>query len=110
MAINETNSPGFKNDVLEASNKQPVVVDFWAPWCGPCRMISPIIAELDNEYQGEILFYKLNIDDNPDIASQFNVMSIPTLILFRNGKIADTVVGVTSKAALKKKFDDHLLD
>jgi thioredoxin 1 len=108
MAITETNSAGFKNDVLAASSNQPVVVDFWAPWCGPCRMITPIITELDNEYQGKIVFKKLNIDESGDVASQFNVMSIPTLILFRNGKVADTVVGVTSKAALKKKFDEHL--
>ncbi len=110
MAINEVNSAGFDSDVIQASGTQPVLVDFWAPWCGPCRMIAPIFTELDSEYKGKIVFSKLNIDDSADIASQYNVMSIPTLILFKDGKPVDTVVGVTSKAALKKKIDEHLGD
>ena len=100
----------FNAEVLESSKNQPVVVDFWAPWCGPCQMITPIIEELDSDYDGKIIFRKLNTDENPDIASRFNVMSIPTLILFKNGNVSDQVVGVTSKAALKKKFDEHIGD
>ena len=110
MAVNELASSDFESQAVEGSKSQPVVVDFWAPWCGPCHMISPIVEELDKEYQGKIVFYKVNTDENPDVASQHNVMSIPTLILFKNGAVADTVIGVTSKAALKKKFDEHLAD
>ncbi len=108
MPIHDISSSEFDSQVVKASRKHPVVVDFWAPWCGPCRMIAPICTELDNEYQGKIVFCKLNIDENADIASRYNVMSIPTLILFKDGEVTDSVVGVTSKAALKKKFDEHL--
>lgn len=110
MAVNELASSDFESQAIEGSKSQPVVVDFWAPWCGPCHMISPIVEELDKEYEGKIAFYKVNTDENPDIASRYNVMSIPTLILFRDGTVADTAIGVTSKAALKKKLDEHLSD
>lgn len=110
MAAKDINSADFDNEVVESSKTQPVVVDFWAPWCGPCHMIAPILEELDNEYQGKIAFRRLNTDESPDVASRYNVMSIPTLILFKDGAVADTVIGVTSKAALKKKFDEHLGD
>jgi len=108
MPIKDVKSDEFETQVIEGSKTQPVVVDFWAPWCGPCHMITPIIEELDSDYKGKIMFRKLNTDESPDIASRFNVMSIPTLILFKNGTVADTVIGVTSKAALKKKFDENL--
>ena len=110
MAIKEIASSEFDREVVEGSKSRPVVVDFWAPWCGPCHMISPIVEELEGEYSGNIAFFKLNTDESPDIASRFNVMSIPTLILFKDGSVADTVVGVTSKASLKAKFDEHLPD
>jgi thioredoxin 1 len=108
MPIKDVKSDEFESQVIEGSKTQPVVVDFWAPWCGPCHMITPIIEELDSDYKGKIMFRKVNTDESPDIASRFNVMSIPTLILFKNGTVADTVIGVTSKAALKKKFDENL--
>ena len=108
MALKDIASAEFEQTIIEGSRTNPVVVDFWAPWCGPCHMISPMVEELDNEYKGKIIFFKLNTDESPDIASRFNVMSIPTLILFKDGEVADSVVGVTSKAALKKKFDEHL--
>jgi thioredoxin 1 len=110
MPIKEVSSTEFESQVIENSKAQPVVVDFWAPWCGPCHMITPIIEELDADYQGKIQFRKLNTDESPDVASRFNVMSIPTLILFKNGQVADTVIGVQSKAALRKKFDENLED
>jgi thioredoxin 1 len=108
MTLKDVNSVEFDSQVIENSKTQPVVVDFWAPWCGPCHMITPIVEELENDYAGKVQFRKLNTDESPDIASRFNVMSIPTLILFKNGQVADTVIGVTSKAALKKKFDENL--
>ncbi len=110
MAIKEVASAEFETEVITESNTHPVVVDFWAPWCGPCRMISPIIEELDNEYDGKMVFTKVNTDENQDIASRYNVMSIPTLILFKGGEVKDTVIGVKSKAALKKMFDEHIGD
>ena len=110
MAIKEVASAEFETEVVTESNTRPVVVDFWAPWCGPCRMISPIIEELDNEYEGKMAFTKVNTDENQDIASRYNVMSIPTLILFKAGEVKDTVIGVKSKAALKKMFDEHIDD
>jgi thioredoxin 1 len=110
MAINDVTSATFEQEVIAESSTRPVVVDFWAPWCGPCRMISPVIEELDGEYDGKIRFLKLNTDENQDIASRFNVMSIPTLIVFKGGNIGEMIIGVKSKAALKKSFDEHLAD
>jgi len=108
MPIKDISSADFEAQVVESSKTQPVVVDFWAPWCGPCHMITPIIEELEKDYDGKIVFRKVNTDESPDVASRFNVMSIPTLIMFKNGQVADTVIGVTSKAALKKKFDENI--
>ncbi|MCX6645911.1 MAG: thioredoxin [bacterium] len=110
MAITEVASNTFEKVVIEASKEKPVVVDFWAPWCGPCHMISPVVEELDKEYDGAISFCKVNTDECPDIASRYNVMSIPTLLLIKDGDVKETVVGVTPKAALKKKFDEHIGD
>ncbi|MFH1675389.1 MAG: thioredoxin [bacterium] len=110
MAIKEISSTDFESLVLQGSQNQPIVVDFWAPWCGPCHMITPIVEELQKDYDGKIIFFKVNTDENADVASKYNVMSIPTLLMFKAGDVADTVVGVTSKAALKKKFDEHIVD
>ena len=108
MAITEVSSEDFDREVVKGSKSKPSVVDFWAPWCGPCHMISPIVEELDGEYGGKIGFFKLNTDESPDIASRYNVMSIPTVMVFKDGEVADIVVGVTSKATLKAKFDEQL--
>jgi thioredoxin 1 len=96
----------FDEVVLKA--KDPVLVDFWAPWCGPCRMVSPIVDELADEYEGKVAFGKVNVDDSPKIARQFGVMSIPTLIIFKDGKPASTMVGFRPKAELKKNLDEAL--
>ncbi len=97
-----------KFDEAVIKSKMPVLVDFWAPWCGPCLMVGPVVEELADEYDGKVSFVKLNVDDNPQIASQYGVMSIPTLIIFKDGKPASTVVGFRPKAELKKSLDAAL--
>ncbi|MCC9655920.1 thioredoxin [Rhodopirellula halodulae] len=97
-AVKEFNDDNFDSEVLQSDS--PVLVDFWAPWCGPCRQIAPMIDELASENPG-VKIGKVNIDDNPGAAQKFGINSIPTLLLFKNGEIADTFVGVRPKAALQ---------
>lgn len=98
MAAINVNSKNFEEVVLNSG--KPVLIDFWAAWCGPCRMQSPVIEELDSELEGLAVIAKVNVDDNPELASQFSVMSIPTLVIFKDGKFVDRKTGVTPKAAL----------
>ncbi len=95
MSVITITNDNFKREVLE-SNK-PVLVDFWASWCGPCRMVSPIVDEISEEANGKFKVGKINVDEQPELASQFNVMSIPTLIVFKNGAPAKSTVGVRGK-------------
>ena len=96
----------FKAEVMESS--QPVLVDYWAPWCSPCRMIGPIVDELAGEYLGKIKVGKVNVDENREIAIEYGVMSIPTLIVFKDGKAVDRVVGFKSKNDLQALLEKHL--
>jgi thioredoxin 1 len=102
----EVNEAKFDEMVLKA--QIPVLVDFWAPWCGPCRMVAPIVDELANEYDGKVSFMKLNVDDNPKIAGKYGVMSIPALIIFKNGQPVSNLVGFRPKPELKKNIDAAL--
>jgi thioredoxin 1 len=99
MSAININKGNFENVVLH-SNK-PVLIDFWAPWCGPCRMQTPIIEELANEVGSSAVVTKLNVDESPELAAKFSVMSIPTLVVIKDGKVISRKVGVTPKAALK---------
>ena len=85
-----------------------VVVDCWAPWCGPCRMIAPIVDDLAKKYAGRVLFGKLNVDENKDVAMRFQISSIPTLLIFKDGKLADRVIGVMPRNALEARITRHL--
>ena len=102
----EFTDSNFKSQVLEA--KGVTLVDFWAPWCGPCRMMTPVIDETANNYQGKATIGKLNTDDNPNIAAQFSIRSIPTIIVFKDGKPVDTITGAVPKDQLASKIDSAL--
>ena len=104
--IIELNQDSFQQSVLEA--QKPILVDFWAPWCGPCRAVAPVVEELAKEYQGKVGFAKVNVDESPFIASKFGVMSIPTLIVFKDGKPAEQIVGFKPKDQIKKLIDKTL--
>ena len=101
--VAEFTDSNFQSEVLDSAG--PVLVDFWAPWCGPCRMIAPMIEELAGEYAGSIKIGKLNIDDSPNAAGSFGVSSIPTLMIFKGGDVVDRFVGVQPKNRLQKALD-----
>lgn len=102
----ELTDANFEQEVLKSD--LPVLVDFWATWCGPCQVISPLIAEIAEEYEGKVKVCKLNVDEAPVIASKYGIMSIPTLMVFKDGKSVDAVVGVVSKDEIKNVLNEYI--
>jgi thioredoxin 1 len=105
QAVNDAN---FQNDVIEASKTQPVVVDFWAEWCGPCRALSPTVEEIAREHAGKLKVVKLNVDENLNSAGKFNIRGIPTLLVFKGGQVADQIVGAVPKDHIEKVIQRHI--
>ncbi len=93
---------------LVQSSEQPVLVDFWAEWCGPCRAIAPVLEELSEEFAGKAIIAKMNVDENQQIPAQYGIRSIPTLILFKNGEVAETLVGALPKAQFVQLLNQHI--
>lgn len=98
VKITNENFEGYRNGEL------PLVVDMWAPWCGPCRMLGPVISELAEDYDGKIVVGKCNVDENEDVAMEFDIRNIPTVLFFKGGKLVDKFVGAASKSTLDEKF------
>ena len=105
MVIDVTDK-NFESEVIKSA--LPVLVDLWAPWCGPCRMVAPVIDKLAEHYDGNFKFCRLNVDENPQTASKYGIMSIPTLMFFKGGEAVDTVIGAVPERALQPKIDGLL--
>ncbi len=97
----EASTASFKTEVLDSTT--PVLVDFWAPWCGPCRMVAPLVEEIAKEYNGKLKVFKVNTDENMDIAIKYTILSIPTLGLFRGGEMVDRIIGAVPKKVIVEK-------
>ena len=106
MAATAVTDTSFKDEVIESD--VPVLVDFWAPWCGPCRMVSPVVDEISVEYDGQVKVVKVNTDENPNVASQYGIRSIPTLMIFKDGQRVDMVVGAVPKTTLANTLAKYL--
>lgn len=104
--ILNTTDASFEQDVLQST--LPVLVDFWAPWCGPCKAIAPILEDLAGEYAGKATIAKINVDDNKDVAAKYGIRSIPTLFVFKGGERVEAIVGLQSKEQLAQALDKHI--
>jgi len=102
MSVVHVTDENFENEVLKSDGL--VLTDFWAPWCGPCRMISPILEEISNEYSDEIIVAKCNVDENPTITLQYSIRNIPAVLFFKNGDVIDRMIGATNKSGYVKKI------
>ncbi len=105
-SVAEVTDSTFKQEVIES--EIPVLVDFWAPWCGPCKMVAPIVDEVAVQYNGQVKVVKLNTDENPNVASQYGIRSIPTLMIFKGGEQVEMVVGAVPKTTLAKALEKYL--
>ena len=103
IVVNDNN---FETEVLNSD--LPVLVDFWAPWCGPCRLVSPIVEEIGKEYEGQLKVCTVNVDESPNLAAKYNIMGIPTLSIFKSGEVADSIVGAVPKTAILEKVNPHI--
>lgn len=101
--MKEISKENFEREVLQS--RTPVLVDFWAPWCGPCMVVGPVLEKLSSEYTNKLMFSKLNVDDNQEIAAKYDVRGIPCMIVFKNGDEADRIIGAYSEAQLRSKID-----
>jgi thioredoxin 1 len=106
MATVEITDANFENEVVNSDI--PVLIDFWAVWCGPCKLIAPTVDEIANEYQGKVKVGKLDVDNNQMVATKFGIRSIPTLLIFKGGKMVDQIVGAVPKSAIVQKLNTHL--
>jgi thioredoxin 1 len=106
MSAAQVTDSTFKQEVLES--EVPVLVDFWAPWCGPCRMVAPVVDEISEQYDGKVKVVKVNTDENPSVASQYGIRSIPTLMIFKDGQRVDMVVGAVPKTTLANTLEKYL--
>ncbi|AFZ50729.1 thioredoxin [Dactylococcopsis salina] len=106
VATAEVTDNSFQEEVLEST--MTVLVDFWAPWCGPCRMVAPVVEEISQQYDGQVKVVKVNTDENPNVASQYGIRSIPTLMIFKDGQRVDMVVGAVPKTTLANTLEKYL--
>jgi len=104
--VKDVNDQDFQTEVLESD--QPVLVDFWAAWCAPCRMIAPTVDQVAQDYSGRAKVVKLNVDDNREVSARFNIRGIPTLLVFKDGEVKDQIVGATSKDQISRLIDKQL--
>jgi thioredoxin 1 len=103
IMVIDVSDQNFENEVIKS--ELPVLLDLWAPWCGPCHMVAPVIESLAGKYNGKIKFCRLNVDENPQTAAKYRIMSIPTLMFFKDGQVADTVIGAVPERILQPKID-----